>query len=170
MPHPLVSADPALDLLFSRDVPLTPDEIWAGWTQAEHLLHWFTPAPWQTVECVIEPRAGGRFFSVMRSPEGETFPAEGCVLAADPGRQLVWTNTLQAGYRPAQLGNGLDCNTFPFTVTLALQACATGTHYRALVQHRDAAGREQHAAMGFQEGWGKALDQLVAYMLARREG
>jgi uncharacterized protein YndB with AHSA1/START domain len=35
---------------------------------------------------------------------------------------------------------------------------------RALVIHNDEAGRKQHEEMGFHEGWGKALDQLVAYV------
>jgi uncharacterized protein YndB with AHSA1/START domain len=30
--------------------------------------------------------------------------------------------------------------------------------------HNDAASRKQHQDMGFHEGWGAALDQLVAYM------
>jgi uncharacterized protein YndB with AHSA1/START domain len=29
--------------------------------------------------------------------------------------------------------------------------------------HRDEEGRKRHEDMGFHEGWGKALDQLVAY-------
>jgi uncharacterized protein YndB with AHSA1/START domain len=29
--------------------------------------------------------------------------------------------------------------------------------------HRDEGGRKRHEEMGFQDGWGKALDQLVAY-------
>ena len=31
-----------------------------------------------------------------------------------------------------------------------------------LVMHRDEEGRKKHEAMGFHEGWGKALEQLVA--------
>jgi uncharacterized protein YndB with AHSA1/START domain len=37
-----------------------------------------------------------------------------------------------------------------------------GTKYTALVIHADEDGRTKHAAMGFHEGWGAALDQLVA--------
>jgi uncharacterized protein YndB with AHSA1/START domain len=38
-----------------------------------------------------------------------------------------------------------------------------GTRYTATVIHADEDGCKKHAAMGFREGWGKALDQLVAY-------
>jgi len=34
----------------------------------------------------------------------------------------------------------------------------------ALVVHKDEAGKKQHEAMGFHEGWNKALDQLVTYV------
>ena len=34
------------------------------------------------------------------------------------------------------------------------------TAYRAVALHRNAADRDTHEAMGFQEGWGKCADQL----------
>lgn len=36
--------------------------------------------------------------------------------------------------------------------------------YTATLLHAAAEAHDHHAAMGFQDGWGKALDQLVAYM------
>ncbi len=36
-----------------------------------------------------------------------------------------------------------------------------GTGYTAHVMHQDAGGRQTHEDMGFQVGWGIALDQLV---------
>jgi uncharacterized protein YndB with AHSA1/START domain len=38
-----------------------------------------------------------------------------------------------------------------------------GTKYRALAMHKDGESRDKHERMGFGEGWGRALDQLVAY-------
>ncbi len=35
------------------------------------------------------------------------------------------------------------------------------TRYTATVIHQDEAGKRAHEAMGFYEGWGAALDQLV---------
>jgi len=34
--------------------------------------------------------------------------------------------------------------------------------------HRDPAGRQRHEEMGFHEGWGTVLDQLVEYAQRRR--
>jgi uncharacterized protein YndB with AHSA1/START domain len=39
-----------------------------------------------------------------------------------------------------------------------------GTKYSALAMHGDEADAKKHAQMGFHDGWGKALDQLVAYV------
>jgi uncharacterized protein YndB with AHSA1/START domain len=42
-----------------------------------------------------------------------------------------------------------------------------GTRYQAVVRHTDAAGKIAHEMMGFEAGWGAALDQLVALMQQR---
>lgn len=73
-------ADPELDLLLERSVDVPPSLIWVAWTTPEHLKKWFTPAPWQTIDCEIDLRPGGAFRTVMRSPEGQEFPNVGCYL------------------------------------------------------------------------------------------
>jgi uncharacterized protein YndB with AHSA1/START domain len=62
--------DPQLDLIFERIVDVAPALVWAAWTTPEHLKHWFTPAPWKTIDCEIDLRPGGLFRTVMCSPEG----------------------------------------------------------------------------------------------------
>jgi uncharacterized protein YndB with AHSA1/START domain len=156
--------DPRLDLHFERIVDISPELIWAAWTTEEHILSWFTPVPWRTVECEIDLRPGGIFRTVMQSPEGEKFPGMGCYLEIIPNETLVWTNALEPGYRPASQKSVLPCDSFFFTAVISLKPHAKGTHYSALVIHRDEEGRNKHDDLGFHEGWGKALDQLVAYM------
>jgi uncharacterized protein YndB with AHSA1/START domain len=48
------------------------------------------------------------------------------------------------------------------TGILTLSDVGQGTRYVATVRHNSAADRKRHEEMGFFEGWGKALDQLVA--------
>jgi uncharacterized protein YndB with AHSA1/START domain len=45
---------------------------------------------------------------------------------------------------------------------ISLEAQGKGTKYTALVMHANKEDRTRHEKMGFQEGWGIALDQLVA--------
>jgi uncharacterized protein YndB with AHSA1/START domain len=46
---------------------------------------------------------------------------------------------------------------------VTLEPVGNGTRYTAMAIHRDEAGRKRHEEMGFHDGWGKALDQLVAH-------
>jgi len=52
----------------------------------------------------------------------------------------------------------------PFTAILELQPAAGGCRYRAIAVHQDPAGAKQHAEMGFHEGWGTVIDQLVEHI------
>ena len=98
----------------------------------------------------------------MRSPEGQEFPNLGCYLEVVPNERIVWTNALGPGYRPTRRPVDDSCDAFPFTAVLTLAPHGGGTKYTALVIHGDEDGRRKHEEMGFHEGWGKALDQLIA--------
>jgi uncharacterized protein YndB with AHSA1/START domain len=104
------------------------------------------------------------FRTTMQSPEGAEFPNAGCYLEVVPNERLVWTNALLPGYRPSKptATCGSDAAGFLFTAMVELADQEQGTRYTATVIHADEAGCNQHAAMGFEAGWGAALDQLVA--------
>jgi uncharacterized protein YndB with AHSA1/START domain len=104
----------------------------------------------------------------MTGPDGFDSPGEGCVLEVVEGEKIVWTSALLGGYRPA--GDIQDCGGFPFTAIVTMSDTGDGrTRYRAVALHRNAADRDTHEKMGFQEGWGTCADQLgeVAKELSR---
>lgn len=157
---PPLPVDPDRDLVLERVVPVRPDLVWRAWTTPEHLMRWFTPAPWRTIRCEIDLRPGGIFKTVMQGPDGEVMDGDpGCYLEVVPGRRLIWTDALGPGFRPNPAAF--------FTAAITLEPVGSGTRYRAHAMHRDAATRKQHEDMGFAHGWGAALDQLVA--LCERE-
>jgi uncharacterized protein YndB with AHSA1/START domain len=47
---------------------------------------------------------------------------------------------------------------------ILLEPRGTGTKYTAIVIHADEEARKTHEERGFQDGWGTALDQLVAFV------
>lgn len=153
--------NPALDLVLERTIDVSPELVWKAWTTPEQMKQWFTPEPWKTVEVELDLRPGGRFYSVMQSPEGENFPNEGCFLEIVENRKLVWTSALGAGYRPLALPNTPGCESLAFTAILTMEPHGSGTKYTATVIHGDEASKKRHEEMGFHEGWGKVLDQLV---------
>ncbi len=158
MTQPFPTIDPKLDLVLERTVEVSPALVWRAWTEPEQVVRWFTPAPWKTVDCEIDLRPGGIFRTVMRSPEGQDFNNAGCYLEIIEKQRLVWTTALEPGFRPARS----DGAPFLFTAAILLEPAGKGTKYTAIALHRDEAGCKAHADMGFHEGWGKALDQLVA--------
>jgi uncharacterized protein YndB with AHSA1/START domain len=150
--------DPALDLVLERVVDVPRDLVWEAWTNPEHVKVWFTPRPWRTTACEIDLRPGGFFRTIMQGPAGEMSDNVGCYLEVIPKERLVWTDTLLPGWRPA------DSARLGFTAVIALETLGQGTRYTATALHRDEAGRRQHEDMGFHNGWGAALDQLVAHV------
>ena len=157
--------NPELDLMFERIIDVPRESVWTAWTTPEQLKQWFCPLPWLTVDCEINLRPGGIFSTVMKSPEGEQHPGTGCYLEVIPNERLVWTNALEAGFRPAKpvaAKTEKSCDNFAFTAVISLAPHVNGTKYSAHVMHATTEARMQHEALGFQEGWGKALDQLVA--------
>ena len=157
--------NPELDLLLERIVDVPREKIWAAWTTPTLLMPWFCPLPWKTIDCVIDLRAGGIFRTVMQSPEGQQFPNNGCYLEIIPNKKLVWTNTLEPGFRPvkqAVANPDHPCEEFMMTATILLETVTSGTKYSAMVMHATKEACAQHAQMGFEAGWGIALDQMVA--------
>ena len=149
------SFDPRLDLVLERVIEVPPSLVWRAWTEPEHIKQWFTPKPWKTVECEIDLRPGGIFRTVMQSPEGENHDNVGCCLEVVPNKKLVFTECLGPGFRPRD--GGL------MTAIVLIEPSGSGTRYVACALHKDEADRKKHEDMGFHQGWGAALDQLVAF-------
>lgn len=154
--------NPKLDLLLERMVDVPPELVWKAWTKPEHLKEWFCPKPWYVTECDIDLRPGGLFRTVMKGPDGEGFENIGCYLEIEENRTLVWTDALEKDYRPNVMPN--TCIDGRFTAFLMLEPHKGGTKYTVIARHGDEASMKSHKERGFDDGWGTALTQLVAYV------
>jgi uncharacterized protein YndB with AHSA1/START domain len=152
--------NPKLDLILERIVDVPKELVWKAWTQPEHIKKWFTPKPWQTIDCEIDLRPGGIFQTTMRSPEGQEYPPNaGCYLEVIEHEKLVWTSALGPGFRPVSP----PAEGFHMSAMILLESHGAGTKYTAIAIHSDEESREKHESMGFYDGWGTALDQLVEF-------
>ncbi len=151
-----MNINPQTDLKIERTIEVSPELIWQAWTNPEYLKQWFVPRPWTISHCELDLRPGGLCSTTMRSPEGQEFPNVGCYLEIIPNQKLVFTDALGADFRPKE-------NAF-FTAVILIEAHGTGTKYTAIALHKDEAGRKQHEDMGFFEGWGITIDQMVEVM------
>lgn len=144
------------ELKLEKIVEAPRELIWRCWTEAEHLKNWFTPKPWLTTECTIDLRIGGEFFTKMKSPEGEYYPNSGVYLEIIPNQRLVFTDAYTAGWQPSE-------NPF-FTAIIELEDAGQGkTKYTATARHWTVENCKKHEEMGFKDGWGKVLDQLIEH-------
>ena len=161
--------DASLDLVLTRETTVSPAQVWRAWTEPELLKQWFCPRPYRTTECRIDLRPGGGFYTQMVDPTGEPIGGgESCYLEVVPNSRLVWTSALMSGYRPKFVAEGEeDSGDIPFTAIIDIWAEEGTTHYRVKLVHADPESKQRHEAMGFEQGWGTAFDQLVELMCAQ---
>jgi uncharacterized protein YndB with AHSA1/START domain len=149
------------DLYLERLLDAPRALVWTAWTSPEHIKRWWAPRPYQTPECEIELKPGGKLFTRMTGPDGFDYSATACVLEAVPGERIIWSTTMKHGYRPNEFTDD-GCNGFPFTAIHTFADAGDGkTRYTATVMHASAKDRDAHQAMDFDEGWGTCADQLA---------
>lgn len=142
------------DLEVSRVIRAPRAAVWEAWADPAHFVKWWAPAPIVTTVQEHDLRPGGGFSTTMRLEDGTEHAGQGCFLEVVEGERIVFTDALRAGWRP---------NKKPFfTAIITIEDHPEGTTYTARALHQDAADRDRHAAMGFEEGWGMCIEQLGA--------
>lgn len=139
------------ELSVTRFIDAPVDRVWD--VMANRMSEWWCPAPWRAEMGVQERRAGGRSEMVMYGPDGEEMPQNGIYLAYDEGRRFATTDAVTGDCEPAG----------PFMIGIwEVAPEGTGTRYTATARHWTAETCQEHAAMGFEDGWGACADQLAA--------
>jgi uncharacterized protein YndB with AHSA1/START domain len=141
------------ELVLTRLIDATPEQLFRCWTDPELMKKWFVPKPWTITQAETDIRPGGSSLVVMRSPEGQEFPNRGVYLEVVKNRKLVFTDAYTAAWVPAQ-------KPF-FTAIVTFEPEGGKTRYTARAMHWNAEDRETHEKMGFHEGWGQCADQLA---------
>ena len=90
---------------------------------------------------------------VDRHPDGRPWPP------VPPSVMAVW-RALGSGERDP------DCCLVNYYG--ASENGSGGCQYRAIAIHQDTDGRKQHEEMGFHDGWGTVVDQMVEHLQATR--
>jgi uncharacterized protein YndB with AHSA1/START domain len=127
----------------TRVFDATRAEIFAAWTQPEHVTHWWDAAGEKLAVCEIDLRPGGQFKFVSKGhPE---MPFAGTYSEIAPPDRLVFEAMGAAG-------------------RVVLKDAAGKTHMTVEIACRSAAELEQYLKMGVDVGTSQTLDNLVAYM------
>lgn len=148
--------DPKTDLTFTRTLPVPRELVWECWTSPKHIPHFFVPKPHKVTKCEVDLRTGGKFNTTFEV-DGASMENTGVYLEVVDGKRLVFTDAYSEGWKPAPE---------PFmTAILELEDTPDGgTKYTATARHRSPESRKTHEEMGFHDGWGTVVDQLVDYI------
>lgn len=152
-----IQIDPKLDLVLERKLNVPRNLVWEAWITPKHIKEFFVPKPWTIADCEIELKRGGKFRTLMRSPEGQDHNNIGCYLEIVENELLAWTDGLLPGYRP-------KAEEAFMTAYLILEDDGNGTKYTAIAIHKNEEDRQKHEVMGFHQGWGIVVDQLEEYI------
>jgi uncharacterized protein YndB with AHSA1/START domain/DNA-binding transcriptional ArsR family regulator len=141
---------------FERLLPAPRDVVWRHWVEAKLLAAWWAPPSMSVVECVLEPKPGGRAVLEYRDAEGRN-RSERPVHAAKQGEHLVFDLSV------------LDAaGTVSFTGHYDLRlADADGrTKLQLNLRITDTSVEAMPFVAGIETGWGQVLDNLAAAISA----
>lgn len=141
-------------LTISRIIQAPRSTVWKAWSEKEHFEKWWIPEPIKCKVVKMDMTPGGGFETHM-SENGEEFKphVEGCFLDIVPQQRIVFTTVLTEGWKPIDPWLSM-------TAIITLEDAGSGTKYTAQALHKNPEDSNKHLEMGFEEGWGAAIDQL----------
>jgi uncharacterized protein YndB with AHSA1/START domain len=151
--------DPAartVDIRRAYDVPAAL--LFEAFRKPEHVSRWFGPKGYPLTTCEMDFRVGGRYRFAMTGPDGVEGPAFGGEYREIvPNERIVYTNAFELPDAEEML------------VTVLFEERAGGTTLTVRTLFASVAMKDQFLGMGYEQGFGSALDQLgdVARELAR---
>jgi uncharacterized protein YndB with AHSA1/START domain len=147
----IVMSDSNRELSLTRSIAAPPERVWDVMVNRQE--EWFCPRPWRAKIDYQDRRPGGRCDMTFYGPDGEAMPQNGIYLAFDEGRRFVMTDAIRGDFEP----HG------PFMIGIwEIEPEGDGTRFPGRARHWTDEAVEQHKQMGFEAGWGAAVDQLQA--------
>lgn len=128
-------------------------DVFALWTDAEHLARWWGPDGFTLSHAAFDPRPGGRWIFTMHGPDGTDFPNTVTYDDIVPGERLVYTHGEASDPDP----------TFTGVVTFDEVAGNTALSMRLVFESaaaRDLVVEKYHA----DEGGAQTLGRLAALL------
>jgi len=137
-------------LIIRRRFNAPPEKVFSAWTDPEKVKRWIGPGDVKAVSAESDPRKGGRYRWVMKSPDGEDHDVSGVYREVIPNEKLVFTWAWKSTPERESL------------VTVIIKPDGNGS--LMTLQHEqfyDEAARDRH-----QGGWTNAMEKLDEYLTA----
>ena len=144
------------DLVILRVIKAPRAAVWRGWAEPLQFEKWWIPAPMVCRVVQMDLVPGGGFETMMAEAGGEFQPhLDACFLEVVPASRIVFTTVLKAGWKPIEPWLAM-------TGIVAMEDEGADARYVARALHKGPEDAQSHADMGFDAGWGMAIDQLEA--------
>jgi uncharacterized protein YndB with AHSA1/START domain len=146
--QPAVATSDKPSLTITRWLPASPERCFRAWTDPQALMQWFGPGEIEVLHAESDPRVGGRYRILARSPGGEEHDVSGVFQEVVPNRKLVFT------WAWGSMPESQSLVTVEF-VANGSATTLTLTH----AQFADEGARDRH-----HHGWSGSLDKLAAFV------
>jgi uncharacterized protein YndB with AHSA1/START domain len=140
------------ELVITRIFKAPPAQVFAAWTEPEHLAHWSGPEGFTTPHHEMDLRPGGRYRACLRSPEGVDHWVQGVYQEVLAPVHLVMTHSWeneQGQPGPETL----------ITVTFTEEGAG---HTR--MRFRQSGFTSRASSEGHRDGWSSSFDKLAAHL------
>jgi uncharacterized protein YndB with AHSA1/START domain len=83
----------------SREIPATPEQVFAAFNQPERLARWWGPSGFTNTFKICEFKPGGRWSFIMHGPNGAKYPNEIVLAEIEPYSKIVVDHVSEPKYR-----------------------------------------------------------------------
>jgi uncharacterized protein YndB with AHSA1/START domain len=133
----------------SRDIPSSPEQVFAAFTDPQRLARWWGPAGFTNTFTVCEFTPGGKWSYTMHGPNGGDYPNESVFEEVEPAAKVVIRHVSKPNYR--------------LVITLTPSAGGTTVSWDQAFDDADVARRIEHIVVPANE---QNLDRLSAEVLS----
>lgn len=95
-------------LSITRFLPAAPATVYALWTDASQLLHWYAPNDFAVALCEGNSAVGSRWRIVLRRDAEQAFTVQRQFLQVEPARRLVYTEQCLYGDSDSYINTDTD--------------------------------------------------------------
>ena len=137
--------------------------VWRAWTDPEQFVQWFGPNDFETFNCTLDVRVGGRLHFCMRSDQFGAIWSGGVFQEVEPPARLAWTDFFadEQGYQVSPEHYGMEGHPWEALVTVTFDDLGEDKT-RLTLRHGPIPGAEHRG--GADEGWSQSFDKLAAYL------
>ncbi len=155
------------EVVITRVFDAPRERVWKAWTDAELFKRWWGPKGFTAPSVTIDPRVGGRFLGVMRSPEGQDIWSTGIYREVEEPARLVVTDSFAD-----EDGNVVPATHYGFRSDFPREMLVTVTleeregKTTMTLRHAGTDSLTDADRDGMTQGWNQSFDKLAAVLAA----